>query len=72
MNYKEILDKLDYLESKLSYLELENRHLKERVTKLEGDVGWFKQPMGPQFTPGTQPYVWPNTVTCSTNQQDVF
>lgn len=53
MNYKEMLDKLDYLEGKLSYLELENRHLKERVTKLEG-YHWFKQPVPPQFTPGTQ------------------
>ncbi len=71
MNYKEMLDKFDFLESKLAYLELENRYLKERVAKLEGNT-WFKQPTPPQFTPGTQPSVWPNTITCSTNPQDAF
>lgn len=73
MNYKEMLDKFEFLEAKLTFLELENRHLKERVAKLEGSF-WFKQPVPPQFTPGTvpSPQFWPNTVTCSTNPQDAF
>jgi len=69
MNYKEMLDKLDFLEKKLGYLENENKHLKERVTKLEGSF-WFNQPKPPGFTPGTipDPGFWPNpnTVWCST------
>lgn len=71
MNYKEMLDKFEYLEAQIKHLELENRYLKERVAKLEGNY-WFK-PSGPQFTPGTLPqYQYrPNTVTCSSNQDRV-
>ena len=73
MNYKEMLDKFEFLEAKLAFLELENRHLKERVTKLEGNF-WFKQPVPPQFTPGTLPKYefWPNTVTCSSTHPNQF
>ena len=68
MNYKEMLDQFEFLNKKLSHLELENRHLKERVAKLEANH-WFNKPQGPQFTPGTLPqYQYgpsPNyTVTC--------
>lgn len=65
MNYKEMLDKFEYLEHQIKHLELENRYLKERVAKLEGNH-WFTKPMGPQFTPGTLPQY--NTVTCSNSQ----
>lgn len=64
MNYKEMLDKFEYLEKKLSYLENENKHLKERVTRLE--YQYFEKKMPPQnpgFTPGTLPDVWPQPVT---------
>lgn len=76
MNYKEMLDKFDYLEGKLNFLELENRHLKQRVAKLEGD-SWFNKPIGPTFTPGTlpqSPWPNPNQIWCSdnTNPQDGF
>lgn len=69
MNYKEMLDKFEFLEAQIKHLELENRHLKQRVAKLEGDH-WFNKPVGPSFTPGTLPqYQYgPNTVTCSNSQ----
>jgi hypothetical protein len=72
MNYKEMLDKFQELETKLKRLEIENRHLKERVTKLEGDH-WFSKPIGPSFTPGTlPPQTWPPmwwSATSNTNSQ---
>ena len=73
MNYKEMLDKFDYIESKLAFLELENRYLKERVTKLEGYRPTIKL-TNPQFTPGTFPQQpsWPNTWTLTANPQDAF
>ena len=75
MNYKEMLDKFEYLEQKLAYLELENRHLRERVTKLEGNW-WFNQPKPPTYSPHTPGWPNPNYVWCSTettiNPQDTF
>ena len=70
MNYKEMLDKFEYLEQKLTHLEHENRYLRERVTKIEGNW-WFNQPKPQPQTPA-----WPNYVWCSTettiNPQDGF
>ena len=54
MNYKEMLDKFEYLEQKLTHLEHENRYLRERVTKIEGNW-WFNQPKPQPQTPA-----WPN------------
>jgi hypothetical protein len=54
MNYKEMLDKFEFLEKKLSYLENENKYLKERLTRLE-------QPTiapAPKYTPDTVPSPW--------------
>ena len=71
MNYKEMLDKFEFMEKKLSYLENENKYLKERLAKLEYSP---KIPV-PKFTPDTLPnpywqYGWPGyrpgEVWCST------
>ena len=73
MNYKEMLDKFEYLEQKLTFLEHENRYLKERVTKLEGNW-WHNLPKPTPYSPNTP--TWPNTVWYSTtetiNPQDGF
>lgn len=73
MNYKEMLDKFEYLEQKLTFLEHENRYLKERVTKLEGNW-WHNLPKPSPYTPNTP--AWPNYVWCSIettiNPQDGF
>lgn len=63
MNYKEMLDQFEYLDKRLSHLEHENKHLRERVQKLEFLV---LQPTtvtvkGPDFTPGTLPPVFPES-----------
>lgn len=77
MNYKEMLDKFEYLEQKLTHLELENRYLKERVTKLEGNW-WYNLPKPQPYTPVPQAPNWPNPnyIWCSTettiNPQDAF
>lgn len=72
MNYKEMLDKFEYLEKKLSYLENENKHLKERVARMEFQMLNKNTPPGPGFTPGTLPEVWPQTnpIWCSTTKTD--
>lgn len=83
MNYKEMLDKFEFLEKKLNYLENENKHLKERVAKLEFGLMVKNTPSGPGFTPGTIPAPvfgpeipnpWPNNpnhIWCSTEYSTV-
>lgn len=60
MNYKQMLDQFEFLESKLAHLENETKYLKERVTYLEGSFLAAKKPIPPGFTPGTLPEAWPN------------
>lgn len=50
MNYKEMLDQFEYLDKKLAHLELENRYLRERLSKLEH----ITTPK-PRFASGTIP-----------------
>jgi hypothetical protein len=59
MNYKEMLDKFDYLERQLAHLENENKHVKERLARLE--YPQLATVKGPSFTPGTLPGVGLNT-----------
>lgn len=59
MNYKQMLDQFEFLESKLAHLENETKYLKERVAYLEGSFLANKS-KPPGFTPGTLPEVWPN------------
>jgi hypothetical protein len=78
MNYKEMLDKFEYLDKQMAYLENEVKYLRERLAKVEGSY-WFNQPKPPMFTPGTlpQPTFWPqnfwySTTETTTNPQDGF
>ena len=66
MTYKEMLDKLEYLESKVAHLELENRYAKERLNKLE--YAGLSNP--PKFTSGTLPQI--GTLFYDINPQDGF
>jgi cell shape-determining protein MreC len=50
MNYKEMLDQFEFLERRIAHVENENKHLRERVLKLEG-----AEVKAPAFTPGTLP-----------------
>lgn len=66
MNYKEMLDQFEYLDKRLAHLELENRYLRERLAKVEGQV--VTRLVGPQFTPGNLPqYTW--QITSKDNTQ---
>lgn len=72
MNYKQMLDKFEYLEAQIAHLENENKHIRERLMRLEGPQ--FATAKGPGFTPGTLPQVpnWPDsgwTITCKDNTQ---
>lgn len=51
MNYKQMLDKFEYLEAQIAHLENENEHIRERLSQLE--TAQFTQVKGPGFTPGT-------------------
>jgi len=53
MNYRQMLDEFEYLDKRLSHLEHENKYLRERIAKLEGQV--VTRAIGPQFTSGTLP-----------------
>lgn len=71
MNYKQMLDKFEYLEAQIAYLENENKYIRERLARLEYPITQVK---GPGFTPGTLPQVpnWPNpswTITSASNTQ---
>ena len=72
MNYKQMLDKFEFLEAQIAHLENENKYIRERLARLEGPQ--FAQVKGPGFTPGTLPQVpnWPSpnwTITCKDNTQ---
>lgn len=71
MNYKQMLDKFEYLEAKIEYLEALVIAL-ERKLQQKQEVKLPASPY-PKFTPGTIPdpdyYYWPrnpNEVTCGT------
>lgn len=72
MNYKQMLDKFEYLERQLAHLENEIKHARERLARLEYPQQYAVK--GPGFTPGTLPQVpnWPDsgwTITCKDNTQ---
>ena len=74
MNYKQMLDKFEYLEHQIAHLENENKHIRERLTRLEYPQKYAVK--GPGFTPGTLPQApsWPNpapswTITSASNTQ---
>ena len=74
MNYKEMLDKFEFLERQIAHLENENKHIRERLMRLEGPQ--FATVKGPGFTPGTLPQV-PNTtfgwnITANSTQGQEF
>jgi len=61
-----MLDQFEYLDKKLAHLELENRYLRERLAKVEGQA--VTRLVGPQFTPSTLPqYTW--QITSKDNTQ---
>lgn len=60
MNYKQMLDKFEYLEQQIAHLENENKHMRERLARLE--YAQLVTVKGPGFTPGTLPQL-PNTNT---------
>lgn len=55
MNYKQMLDKFEYLDAKIEYLEALVTAL-ERKLQQKQEV---TQPTAPKFTEGTNPYSWP-------------
>ena len=66
-----MLDQFEYLDKKLAHLELENRYLRERLAKIEGQVTTRPLPT-PKFAPGTLPQVtWPENyrITIKDNTQ---
>lgn len=66
MNYREMLDQFEWLDKKLAHLELENRYLRERLAKVEGQL--VNRNVLPGFTPGTLPqYTW--QITSKDNTQ---
>lgn len=66
MNYREMLDQFEWLDKKLAHLELENRYLRERLAKVEGQL--VSRNVPPGFTPGTLPqYTW--QITSKDNTQ---
>jgi hypothetical protein len=70
MNYKEMLDKFEYLEQQLAHLENENKYIRERLARLEYPQQYTVK--GPSFTPGTMPAPQPLqgwTITCTDNTQ---
>ena len=67
MNYKQMLDKFDYLERQIAHLENENKHTRERLARLE--YTQLVTVKGPGFTPGTLPQVPSWTITCKDNTQ---
>lgn len=73
MNYKQMLDKFEYLEAQIAHLENENKHTRERLARLEYPEKYAVK--GPGFTPGTLPQQvpsWPDsgwTITCKDKPQ---
>lgn len=75
MNYKQMLDKFEFLEAQIAHLENEIKYARERLARLE--YAQLATVKGPGFTPGTLPQVpnWPNpswTITANSTQGQEF